>query len=309
MDMAACVETLFVTREPAWHGLGIVLPESPSSEDAIVAAGLDWNVEKKPIFDGAGNQIDNYFANTRDKDGSILGIVSGRYEIIQNSEAFSFTDSLVDEGLLYESAGSLCNGKVIFLLGKMPKTTILGDDIENYVCFTNSFDGSGAVQCIMTNTRVVCMNTLNLALSTAKRKWSTRHIGDIQSKLEEAKMTLGLINTYTEALNVEAERLAGIRVSDDQVEAMLDYLYPVTEKDGDIRKRRVNNLKDNFFACLQAPDIKKFRGTAYSVIMAATDYADHGEPMRKTQNFESNRFYSILQGHPFVDGMYKQLAA
>jgi len=307
--MAANVETLFVTRVPAWHGLGTVLPESPTAEDAIVAAGLDWVVEKKPIFDAEGKQIDNYFANTRDKDNSVLGIVSGRYEIIQNSEAFSFTDSLVGEGLKYESAGSLLNGKCIFLLGKLPRTTILGEDLDPFVCFTNSFDGSGAVQVVCTHTRVVCQNTLNLALNTAKRKWSTRHIGDIQSKLEEARMTLGLINKYTDALQTEAERLAAIKISDESVEGMLDLIYPVKEDDSDIRKKRISNFKSNFFNCLQADDIKQFRGTAYSVMMAATDYADHGEPMRRTQNFESNRFYSILQGHPFVDAMYKQIAS
>ena len=307
--MAANVETLFVTRQPAWHGLGTILPVSPTSEDAIVASGLNWTVTKEPIFDANGKQIDNYFANTRDKDNSVLGIVSGRYEIIQNIEAFSFTDSLVDEGLTYESAGSLCSGKVIFLLGKLPRTTILGESLEPFVCFTNTFDGSGAVQVVCTHTRVVCQNTLNFALKTAKRKWSTRHIGDIQSKMDEARATLGLIDKYTIALQQEAERLAAVKVTDEQIEAMLDYMYPVAPTDTDIRKRRIINLKDNFFACLQAPDLADYKGTAYAVAMAATDFADHGEPMRKTQNFESNRFYSILQGHPFVDGIYKQLAA
>lgn len=307
--MAANIETLFLTRTPGWHGLGTILPESPTSEDAIVAAGLDWTVEKKPIFDGSGIQIPNYFANTRDKDNSVLGIVSGRYEIVQNIDAFSFTDSLVDEGLTYESAGSLCNGKVIFLLAHLPETSILGDTIDKYIVFTNTFDGSGAVQVACTPTRVVCQNTLNLALRTARRKWSTRHLGDIQSKLTEASITLGLINKYTEALNEEAERLVQIKISDERIEQMLDNIYPITDSDSDIRKKRISNLKDNFFTCLQAPDIAKFKGTAYAVTMAATDYADHSEPMRKTQNFESNRFYSIIQGHPFVDAIYKQLIA
>lgn len=127
--------------------------------------------------------------------------------------------------------------------------------------------------------------------------------------MDEARATLGLIDEYTVALQQEAERLAAVRVTDEQIEAMLDCMYPVAPTDTDIRKRRIINLKDNFFACLQAPDLKQFKGTAYAVAMAATDFADHGEPMRKTQNFESNRFYSILQGHPFVDGIYKQLAA
>jgi len=307
--MSAAVETLFLTREPAWHGLGTILPESPTSKDAIVAAGLDWTVEKKPIFDAQGNQINNYFANTRDKDGSVLGVVSGRYEIVQNLEAFEFTDSLVDEGLVYESAGSLRDGKQIFLLAKMPETRILNDSMAPYICFTNTFDGSGAVQCCCTPTRVCCMNTLNFALSTAKRKWSTRHIGDIKSKLQQAQITLGLMNEYTEALQKEAFRLAGMKVSDVEVEAMLDTIYPVTEEDSDIRKKRAETLKEDFFRCLGASDIKQYKGSAFAVMMAATDYADHNEPMRKTQNFKSNRWAQIIQGHPFVDGMYKQVAA
>lgn len=306
--MSAAVETLFVTREPAWHGLGTILPNSPTSEDAIVAAGLDWNVEKHSLFTD-GKEIPGYFANVRDSDGSVLGIVSGRYEIVQNSEAFSFTDSLVDEGLTYESAGSLRDGKCIFLLGKLPETQILGDALEPYVCFTNTFDGSGAIQVCCTHTRVVCQNTLNFALKSAKRKWSTRHVGDIESKLQEASLTLGLVNKYTEELQKEAERLSNIKMSDSDVEAMLDLIYPVTDEDTERRKSSVQRLKDNFFYCLQADDIKKFKGTAYAVAMAATDYADHAEPFRKTVNFASNRWYAVMQGHEFVDRIYKQIAA
>lgn len=307
--MAHEYECGYVVREKAWHGLATVIPDALIAEDAIVAGGLDWIVTKEPVFDSKGAQIPNYFANTRSSDNSVLGVVSGRYEIVQNKDAFSFTDSLVQEGLKYESVGSLREGRCIFLLGQMPKTTILGDDVENYICFTNTFDGSGAIQVCLTPTRVVCSNTLNLALSTAKRKWSTRHIGDMQSKLHEAQVTLGLINKYTEELNIESERLAAIKISDAEVEAMLDNIYPITNEDSDIRRKRVEKLKEGFFYCLQAPDIKQFRGTKYAVAMAATDFADHSEPLRKTANFEANRWFQVMQGHPFVDSVYKQLAA
>lgn len=307
--MAANVETLFLTREPAWHGLGTILPESPTSEDAIVAAGLDWTVEKKPIFDASGKQIENYFANTRDKDGSVLGVVSGRYEIVQNIEAFAFTDSLTGEGLVYESAGSLREGKTIFLLGKLPRTTILGEALEPYVCFTNTFDGSGAIQCCCCHTRVVCQNTLNIALKEAKRKWSTRHTGDIQSKLNEAKVTLGLIDRYSTALKGEAEKLASIKITDTAINQILDDMYQLPLDASDRQKQTLTNIKESYFARLRADDIVDFRGTAYAALMAATDYADHNEPARKTKNFESNRMLQVIQGHPFVDSFYKRLAA
>lgn len=305
--MSANVETLFVVREPAWHGQGIVLEDAPTSEDAIVAAGLNWEVEGRPIFDGNWVQIPNYQANTRTTDESVLGIVSERYSIIQNSEAFAFVDGLVEEGLTYESAGSLRNGKQIWLLAKMPTEKILGDDFDPYICFTNSHDGTGAVRCCATHTRVVCQNTLNLALSTAKRSWSTKHIGDLQSKMVEAQITLGLINDYTAALREEAENLTKVRVTDSMIEAMLDNMYPIKEDDSESRKRRVATLKENFFHCIASPDIAEYRGTAYSVINAAADFADHSRPMRLTDNYEENRWGQVIVGHPFVDTFYKEL--
>lgn len=313
--MAANVESLFYESNEAngrfspWHKQGLAVETAPTSEEAIKLAGLDWLVTKEPVFDSKGMQIPNYFANTRDKDGSVLGVVSGRYEIVQNHEAFSFTDSLVEEGMTYASAGSLREGKCIWLLAKMPGTKVLGEDLDPFIVFSNTFDGSGAITCACTPVRVICQNTLNFALQTAKRKWSTRHIGDMQSKLHEAQVTLGLINKYTEELNIESERLAAIKISDAEVEAMLDNIYPITNEDSDIRKKRVEKLKEGFFYCLQAPDIKQFRGTKYAVAMAATDFADHSEPLRKTANFEANRWFQVMQGHPFVDSIYKQLAA
>lgn len=308
--MSANVESLFVVREPAWHGLGKVLDNEPTSEEAIVAAGLDWNVVQEPIYKENGVNIPGYFANVRDSDNSVLGIVTGKYSIVQNKEAFAFTDSLVDEGgMVYASAGSLRQGKTVWMLGKMPETMILDDKLEPYICFTNTHDGTGAIRVCCTHTRVVCQNTLNLALSTAKRSWSAVHRGSMESKLAEARMTLGLINDYTDALKIEAERLATIKISDDAVEAMLDNIYHPSNDDSDVRKKRINMLKQTVFACLMADDIKQYRGTAYSVVMAATDFADHSTPLRQTANYKETRWGQIMVGHPFVDQMYKQIVA
>lgn len=306
--MAHAFENGFFVREKAWHGLGTVIETAPTSNDAIIAAGLDWIVEKKPIYDGSNNIIKGYWANTRSSDGSILGIVTDRYQIVQNKEAFEFTDSLVGEGLTYQTAGSLKGGRVVWMLGNLPPTSILGDKIIPYIAFTNSFDGTGAVQVIMTPTRIVCQNTLNFALKTAKRKWSTRHSGDFNSKVHEAQVTLGLATNYMEALNVECERLAEKRITDSKVEKILDKLYPVTDQTTERQKANIANLKENFFKCLDQDDIKQFKGTKYAVMMAATDFADHVEPARKTANFEDNRWYSVMQGHYFVDSIYKQVA-
>lgn len=310
--MPALVENCFVVREKAWHGIGQVLQNAPTAQEAIVAAGLDWDVNSQPIyiFDDNQNRIEvpNYVSNVRSTDNAVLGVVTKRYNIIQNRDAFTFVDSLLDEGLTYESAGSLEGGKSIWLLGKMPKDKILDDDLEPYVCFNNRHDGQGAVRVCMTPVRVVCNNTLNLALSTAKRSWATRHLGDIQSKLDEARSTLGMISDYTEALKQEAEHLVTIKVSDEAIEAMLDEIYPIKEDDSDLRKQRVAQTKSDIFMCMLAPDVLKYKGTAYGAMMAITDYADHARPMRVTQNFEEKRWGQIIVGHPLVDAMFKKLS-
>jgi len=305
--MPAMIETLFVTREPAWHGLGTVLPESPTSEDALVAAGLDWTVSSNPVFDSAGNEIFGYKANVRSSDQSVLGIVSDRYTIIQNVEAFKFVDELTGEGLTYESAGSLRGGKQTWLLGHMPKQKILDDDFDPYICFTNTFDGTGAVRVVCTPTRVVCQNTLNLALSTAKRAWSTRHMGNLESRLIEAQTTLGLIEAYNSELAIEAERLAAVKISSAEVEAMIDALYPIKEDARESSKAKIIQLKEDFFARIAAPDLKGYAGSAYAVVNAAADFADHATPMRLTKNFEENRWGQVIAGHPFVDNIYKMV--
>ena len=304
--MSAYVENLFSVREKPWHGLGTIVEEAKTSKEAIELAGLNWNVVNKPIYTD-GMKIPNYVANIRDSDNSVLGIVTNRYQIVQNSEAFDFTDSLLNEQVKYETAGSLFNGKKIWLLAKMPSTKILDDEVEPYICFTNTHDGSGAVRCIMTPVRVVCNNTLNLALSTAKRAWSTRHVGDIMQKLEQAKKSLGLANNYIEELSKTADIMANTKISEEEVNNIVSGLFPINEEDSDRKKNNMKQMRDGFISCYFAPDIAKFMNTKWGVINAAADFADHMIPNRKTEKYQENNFDRILNGHIIVDTTMLQL--
>ena len=188
--MSANVESMLYTREKPWHGLGVMCEEAPNSADALRIAGLDWTVESKPVFTDNGVEIPGYKLNMRSSDNKPLGIVSNKYRIVQNVDAFEFTDEMIGGDVRYETAGSLNGGKRIWLLAKMPTTKIVGDDVEPYMCFTNTHDGTGAIKVCMTPIRVVCNNTLNLALSGAKRTWSAIHVGDFAQKVAEAKKAL-----------------------------------------------------------------------------------------------------------------------
>lgn len=307
--MSHLLETGMFVREVPWHGLGTIVEDAPTSADAIRLAELDWNVLSTSIYDPLGHLIEGYKANMRDKDNSVLGIVSDKYQIVQNAEAFEFTDSLLENGdIRYETAGSLRKGKQIWLLAKMPQQQILDDAFDPYICFTNTHDGTGAIRVCMTPIRVVCNNTLNLALSTAKRSWSTKHIGDIAGKLVEAKQTLGFAQNYMTELSKKAEILADKKISEEKLEAILDEMFPIDYVND--KPRKINNiekLKDNFYACYYMPDIKQFRGTAWGVVNAMSDMVGHTAPTRNTSTYQENNWGRIMVGHPFVDEVVKRV--
>lgn len=304
-----CIESMFSVREKPWHyeltkDKTKIIQSAPTSADALKYAGLDWTVEPKPIYDEAGNEIANFKANTRSDNNSVLGIVTDRYKVVQNSEAFDFTDSLIGGEVRYETAGSLKDGKTIWLLAKMEEREILGDKFEPYICFTNSHDGSGAIKVCMTPIRVVCANTLNFALNKADRIWSTRHMGDVNAKLYEAQHTLGLAEDYMAALETDIERLANKSITNDEIRSILDELFPVNSNDSPIKQSRAKDARDNIMMCYYAPDITQFRGTAYGFLNAITDFVGHAKPTRNTANYEANNWGRIMNGHAIVDAVY-----
>lgn len=303
-------ETGFETgnRNVPWEGLGEIVTEAPTSADALRLAGLDWKVEPRKIYNEDGKEIPNFIANTRDIDNKVFGIVTERYNIVQNDEAFSFTDALIGDGVRYETAGSLNGGKRVWLLAKMPEKEILGDKIDPYICFTNSHDGMGSIKVCMTPIRVWCANTLNLALSKASRMWTARHIGDIQGKLQEARLTLLNADKYMEELNNTAEELVAKKVTEAEIEAIFDSIYPIKEDDSLRKKNNVLDMKEELFRCYMMPDITQFKGTAWGLINAATDMAAHSVPKRLTESYQENNWGKIMTGHPFVDEVYKRVA-
>lgn len=305
--MSANVESMFYTgREVPWHGQGVSVESAPTSADAIRLAGLDWNVVQDDVY-ADGVKAAGWRANIRDTDRKILGIVSDRYRIVQNSEAFAFTDDLIGGEVRYETAGSLRDGRTVWLLARLPDREIVGDKTETYLCFTNNHDGTGAIRACMTPVRVVCNNTLNLALSTARRSWSVKHTGNITVKLQEARSCLFMASAYMDALDSFGMQLANTRVMDSEVKAILDELFPVQRDSTDVQKRNVQKMKDEYMVCLFAPDIKKFRGTAWGAINAMADFAAHNAPRRNTETYLENNWGRIMNGHILVDRMQKAL--
>lgn len=299
--MAANVETMMYVREKPWHGLGTEVSEAPTSADALRLAGLDWEVQQKNIQVCGGSKIENYKANVRSTDGSVLGVVSDSYKIVQNADAFSFTDELIGGDVRYETAGSLRGGKKIWLLAKMPERKIAGDAVEPYLCFSNTHDGTGAIRVCMTPIRVVCNNTLNLALSTAQRQWSARHMGNIEQKMQEARKCLDLADAYMHGLGDYAEKMANKTINDEELDKILNEMFPAEETDSERKKTMAKKAKDEFMVCYWRPDIAQFLNTAWGVVNAMSDMVSHSEPLRNTVNYRENNWGRIMDGHKMLD--------
>lgn len=309
--MAAIVESMFSVREKPWHGLGTVVKEAPDSESALRLAGLDWSVTQQDVYTQERFIIPGYKANVRETDLAILGIVSDKYRVVQNEEAFAFTDELLENGVKYETAGSLQGGKKVWILARMPeKYEILGDEIEPYFLLMNSHDGSSGFAVAMTPVRVVCSNTLNLALKKAQRIWTSRHTTNVIYRMDEARDTLLKVYDYMEELDSEVERLASMRLSGQTVTRLLSEFFPQTEDMSDIAKknnrRQLEDLKHRYF---DAPDLKDMGHNAYRFINAISDFATHARPIRKTENYQENLFLRIAGGNAMIDKAYRMVKA
>ncbi|MGF7145361.1 phage/plasmid-like protein (TIGR03299 family) [Anaerotaenia torta] len=309
--MSANVETMFYTREKPWHGLGTQVSHALSSREALAASGLDWKVLQKSIVTEDGITIEGYRANVRDTDDKVLGVVTDRYKVVQNEEAFAFTDDLLGSGVRYETAGSLQEGRKTWLLAKLPSEYImLGDRISPFMVFSNSHDGSGAIRVAMTPIRVVCQNTLNLALSTATRAWSAIHTGDIRIKLEDARQTLFMAERYMDSLGKEFENLNKIRLSDSKVMEFIQLLLPADENSSSIQERNIMKLREDMkLRYFDAPDLSGVGRNGYRFINAVSDFATHSKPLRETSNFKENLFARTMDGNALIDRAYEMVKA
>ena len=310
--MAANVESMFYVREKPWHGLGTMVAEAPDSTAALRLAGLDWNVVQKDIMTvGGSGIIPGFKANVRDTDGSVLGIVTDRYRVVQNTEAFSFTDALLGEGVRYETAGSLQGGRRTWILARLPHQYIInGEEISPYLVFMNAHDGSGAIKAAMTPVRVVCQNTLNLALSTAKRSWSFNHTGDVNGKLDEARDTLLYAGQYMAELGKTFGKLGRIKLSDGKVMEFISSLIPDADGGTVQQRRNIRKMQEDLKArYYDAPDLADIEKNGYRFINAVSDFATHSKPLRERANYRESLFARTVDGNPLIDKAYQMVMA
>lgn len=219
--------SFFSVKEKAWHNLGQLVEESPTSEEAINLAGLNYNVERMPIYASLQTtfeKVQAFYATIRTDTNQILGIVGDKYEIVQNREAFTFFDEIVQSGKVkYETAGALGKGERIFITVKMPDCLRISrnDIIEKYIFLTTSHDGSGAIMAAFTPVRIVCNNTLNMALKNHSNAVYIRHTANASEKLKQAARIMHISENTGQILEQMFKLWTKVSVNDNEAKKLI----------------------------------------------------------------------------------------
>ncbi len=315
--------SFFSVKQKPWHNLGQIVEEHPTSEQAIQFAGLDYEVERSPLFSkGLGIiennsgiemidselEVPNYFANIRTDNNTVLGVVGKDYHIVQNREAFSFFDSIVGggDGILYETAGALGNGERIFITAKLPDYIRVenGDDItEKYIFLTTSHDGSGSITAAFTPIRIVCQNTLNASLKNMSNVIRIRHTSGAKQRLEDAHKIMGLANRLSSDLESTFNYWAKIKVGDDEMKKLIQLaLCPNQETLNRLHTGNFDDLStlfkntvDDAFAYAMISDAQQMettKGTLFGAYNAVTGFYQNV----KTYKDDEAKLQSIVMG-------------
>lgn len=321
-------DSFFSVKEKAWHGLGQIVEDYPTSAEAIQFAGLDYEVEKKALFTKADKmltgdsglivgaeelEVPNYYATVRTDNNAVLGVVGRDYEVVQNRDAFSFFDSIVggdglpagQAGIMYETAGALGNGERIFITAKLPDYIRVGNDdlIEQYLFLTTSHDGSGSITAAFTPIRIVCANTLNAAMYRKSNTVRIRHTSGAKERLEEAHKLMGICNTLGIQMESIFNNWTRVRITDSEVKKLIQLaMIPNKEvleklksgRDEELSTAYINMVDKVYEYGMGNPtqQLETTKGTLFGAYNAVTGYFQN---VRNYKNDEA-KLKSILLG-------------
>ena len=314
--------SFFSVKEKAWHNLGQIITDYPTSAEAIIHAGLNYTVEKRPLFtyDTENNtgdpetdiiipeiEVPDFYATIRNDTEQVLGVVGKDYEVVQNVNAFEFFDSIVGgkDGILYETAGALGKGERIFITAKLPDYIRVGKDdlIEQYLFLTTSHDGYGSITAAFTPVRIVCANTLNAAMRNHSNGIKIRHTASANERLKQAHQLLGITNQLADELEEVFNHWSKIRITDNAVKHLIqiamapnkEVLQNLQNGKQDELSTTYNNMVSSVMEyALTSPTQQEAttKGTLFGAYNAVTGY------FQNVRNFkdDESKFKSIMYG-------------
>ncbi len=300
--MAHLVESMMYVGELPWHKLGVQVQDTITSEEAIIQAGLDWTATLAPVYANAPGLvvagaplppptvIDGYKAVIRSSDGKALGLVGDRYRPIQNRAAFAAFDPLVQAGMLrYHTAGSLDEGRKVWILAEIPGDLVIPGDgpVKKFVLLSNSHDGSSCLRMLRTPVRVVCNNTLTIALRDGQSEGlSVRHTASAEARFKQATRQLESAVAYYQRFQDTATALVQARFSDRQMVSLSEGLFPADEN-GIVSGKATNAREKVQGLFAYGRGHGPIRGTAWAAYNAVAEYADHHRSTRGENKSEA----------------------
>lgn len=277
------------TGKASWHGLGVEVPENVTSTQALKLAGLHWTAEKVKIQDIDGNPISNNFAIRRSDNKVTIGIVGNRYEPCQNVDAFDCLDAIIgDHEAFIETAGALGLGERVWMMAKL-KGFMVGadgnDPLAKYLLLSNAHDGSGKVRIMLTSVRVVCQNTLSMALrgNKGKAEFSMRHNDTLKNKENQIRKILGIVPQYEAEFQKAVAAMQKFKLSEEKASEFFDKLGFNSEAEGGKKKGSFETILNLF---------QHGKGNSgqnlWHAVNAVTEYNDYFRSTRVTETSNNN---------------------
>jgi phage/plasmid-like protein (TIGR03299 family) len=300
--MPANVQTMAYYGEVPWHGLGNRVTKGIPAEQMIREAGLDWQVQLRPARGARKMNLKGEYSRyevirqprpaLRETE-VLLGVVGRRYKLLQNTEAFQFFDPIVGEGEAYfETAGALGEGERIWVMARMPEIMeiVRGDECRRYLLLSNSHTGDGSVIVKFTSVRVVCQNTLMLAMEDGQKAYRVRHTKQMQFRLEELSQFLAMTQEVFKAAEEYFKLFVKISMTGNRMNEYMDAVFPRTQiqkKQGGFPHRwtYVRSLFDSR-PDLQLPGVQGTLWGAYNAVTCFEDYKMPRQEERATDRLE-----------------------
>jgi phage/plasmid-like protein (TIGR03299 family) len=280
-----------MSRTATWTKVGHSVEDCRDLREVLRDSGLDYGVVKEPVYihpdDETSIMVPDRYVTCREDDGHIYDIVSDKYEIIQNEDAFDFVNYMGDE-VTFERAGETAGG-MVFIIGSLPSVDILGDKFTPYVIFRNGFSGKITTSAAICPLRIVCQNQFNFAFKDTQNAISIRHVSNAEIKMQEARETLRMSADYMQKVNMIAEGYAGTKLTEFQVRQVLEALFPLDKSEdmNPFQRKSLMDAKTAFVKAYETDDNYNFRGSAWGMINAYTDFITHKDPAgNKETRFE-----------------------
>lgn len=261
-------------RTTTWSGVGTDVSQKTSVDEILQKAGLDYTVTKEPVYLRDGILVPSRIATIKSETREPIGLVSDRYDIYQNADAFKFLEEIPD--IQFVRAGETYNG-MVYIIGKLPTLKVLDDEFTPYVIFQTSHNGWFSLRATICPLRIVCQNQFAMSFKNMTNTISIQHSKRLEGRIVEAQQLLKDTAIYMQGFTNTAEELALLKITDTDRSKICDAFFESAKAITERQKSSFEEKKSRFNLCYNDDDNSNFRGTAWGLVNALTDYETHKE--------------------------------